>query len=685
MSSGPLRGAIFAALVLGLACRASEPAPPKKEPALAREKRALRSVEQALFASTDFTRLPPSTRATGSNPYAVLALPEGSSAAFASVLQGDDALVLSDQNGAPLARVSTPPEPHGLALSSEYLFVAGRIEPRLARYRWDAPGLRDAGSVELPGAHSLRAVVAFAESIYVADFARDRLYSLERSELHAPVLRAPAVTELPTCRGPFRLVSTRRFLGVLCLFDHALAVYESTPSGLREAARLRHDGPIWSTAMLERDAALVVALGGVEDHPLVREHKVFGHVDSFVEVWRLERASPPRRLESVNTAELGVVTPKALDLTAAGNEVELGVLGYASDRRLVGRFDPERSGSLRFHTEPSLPGCSAAATRAGRRLCTNPLFDAWVVLDSEAPRVVVAKAERAREPAAAERLGEALFYTTLMAPDASSQGSLSRFTCETCHFEGGTDGRVHNSGRGGVFVSTRPLFGLFNNGPHFSRAKDPDLTSVSFNEFVVANAGNPIDPFFALDPARFPFIVRLGVSRDVLSPSGLREALLRHLAHATHPPNPRAVARPEPRRFTPDERRGAELFRDGCAECHAARVVARDPATEVVFERWESAVLSEEAPIVWARADYAKVGVVPYVDEKGTRIPSLRRLFLKRPYFTNGAAATLADVLALARRDASARFVHLAPAGDDTLSGLSPSERTALESFLALL
>ncbi len=689
MSSGPLRAALLAALTLGPACREPDPAPAKerKEPAHAREKRALRSVEQALFAATDFSRLPPSPRATGANPYALLALAEGSPAAFASVLQGDDALVLHDEDGAPRARVPTPPEPSALTSSGKHVFVAGRIEPRVARYRLDAEGAHEAGSVELPGAHSLRAVLAFDGSLYAADFARDRLYSLELAELGEDVAGAPRVRELPTCGGPFRLLGTSRFLGVLCLFEHALALYQKTPDGgLREVSRLRHDGPIWSAAMLELDAALVIALGGVEDHPLVREHKVFGHVDSFVEVWRFDGTASPERLENVNTAELTVVTPKALDLAAVGSELELGVLGYASERRLVGRFDPARPGSLRFHHEPSLPGCAAVATRKGRRLCANPLFDAWVVLDDAAPRVIPARAERAVEPSALERLGEALFYTTLMAPDASSTGALSRFTCETCHFEGGTDGRVHHSGRGGISVSTRPLYGLFNNGPHFSRAKDPDLTSVSFNEFVVANAGNPVDPFFALDVERFAFVERFGVARDSLAPAGLREALLRYLARATHPVNPRAVSRPQPRRFTAEERRGAELFRSHCAECHASRLVARDPATALPFERWESAVLSPEAPVVWARADYEKVGVLPYVDAKGTRIPSLRRLFLKRPYFTNGSAATLADVLALSRRGPSgAPFVHVATPGDATLVGLSPSERAALQSFLELL
>jgi hypothetical protein len=243
---------------------------------------------------------------------------------------------------------------------------------------------------------------------------------------------------------------------------------------------------------------------------------------------------------------------------------------------------------------------------------------------------------------------------------------------------------VHNSGRDAVFVSTRPLFGLFNNAPHFSRAKDPDLTSVSFNEFVVANAGNPIDPFFPLDTGRFPFLERLGIAPGVLSPATLREALLRYLARATYPENPLAVARPEPRAFTPDERRGAELFRNECASCHAARVIARDERSEIPFERWESAVLSFEGPIVWARSNYEKVGVLPHVAAEGTRIPSLRRLFLKRPYFTNGTAATLRDVLRMARPGRGrASFQHVAQASET--ERLTPAERAALEAFLVLL
>jgi hypothetical protein len=95
-------------------------------------------------------------------------------------------------------------------------------------------------------------------------------------------------------------------------------------------------------------------------------------------------------------------------------------------------------------------------------------------------------------------------------------------------------------------------------------------------------------------------------------------------------------------------------------------------------------VLSPSGAIVWARGDYAKVGVLPYVDPKGTRIPSLRRLYLKRPYLTRGTARTLDELLALVRFS-DAELLH---AGGETradLRALTPSERSDLLAFLELL
>src|SRR6185295_13880689 len=149
----------------------------------------------------------------------------------------------------------------------------------------------------------------------------------------------------------------------------------------------------------------------------------------------------------------------------------------------------------------------------------------------------------------------------------------------------------------------------------------------------------------------------------------------------THRENPAALDHP---RFTELERAGAQTFRDRCAACHAARLVADDPASVVPFERWESLVLSPSGPIVWSNAAYAKTGVVPYVHDLGARPPTLRRLYKKWPYFTNGSARSLADLLDRFASSPSTTYHDGAPA-DAALVRLTADEKSALLAFLDLL
>src|SRR6185436_795659 len=145
----------------------------------------------------------------------------------------------------------------------------------------------------------------------------------------------------------------------------------------------------------------------------------------------------------------------------------------------------------------------------------------------------------------------------------------------------------------------------------------------------------------------------------------LREALMTFLMDFTHRSNPAAV---DHARFTELERTGAQTFRDRCAACHAARLVADDPGSAVPFERWESLVLSPSGPIVWSNAAYAQTGVVPYVHQSGARVPALRRLYKKWPYFTNGSARSLAEVLDRFASSGDAGTHDAAPAGAARLS-----------------
>jgi hypothetical protein len=524
----------------------------------------------------------------------------------------------------------------------------------------------------------LRSLAADERAAIAADFAGDRWFAVPSSAFRAGA-GPPALHEAPTCRGPFRLALTRRWLGVLCLFDRAIALHRRDERGVPgpETLRIEHDGPLWGFSLLEDGDALLVGAGGVEDRPLERRDKVFGYIDSYAYAYRVDAEGKPARTLALNVSELGVVTPKVARLELRAGKPWLTLLGYGSARWV--ELELDGSAAPRAVVREGLPGCADALFGGARPFCANPLFDGWVEL-SEPPLVHAARPADRGDPPWRERLGEALFFTTLMAPDASSDGRLSRFTCETCHFEGGTDGRVHHSGRGAIRVSTRPLFGLLNAAPHFSRAHDPDLTSVSHNEFSVANRGNPVDPWFALDPARFPWLAELGVPPATLEPSALRRALLAFLGRFSHAENPAAVARAT---FGAEERRGSELFRAHCARCHAARLVANVAASEVSFEKWERLVLSPQGPIVWSHGGYEKTGVEPYVDARGTRVPSLRRLYEKRPYFTNGSAASLADVLALARLS-PAGFTHTGAPPPDARA-LSADERAALLAFLRLL
>jgi hypothetical protein len=226
-----------------------------------------------------------------------------------------------------------------------------------------------------------------------------------------------------------------------------------------------------------------------------------------------------------------------------------------------------------------------------------------------------------------------------------------------------------------VVATTKPLFGIFNNRPHFSRALDRDLTQMVHNEFRVAGSNSGHDPWFSLSPAREPWLAALGVERDV-APGELRRALMEHLMRASHEPNPLVRGR---RVLDAQESRGAELFQSACESCHQARLDASDADSRVPFERWASLILSDAGPIVWGSDRYAKTGIEPYVHERGARVPSLRRLGRKFPYFTNGSARSLSEVLERVRL--APAFSHAGGAG----TALPPEDQRALEAFLRLL
>jgi hypothetical protein len=605
---------------------------------------------------------------------------------FVGILRGRSAVVELDESLREVGRLGAPESPTGLAVSADgEVFSVGELSNRVARFRQVDGRLRPTGFIDLPGVRAMRDVATGPEGVvYVVEEHDGRLLTLLPGREGQP---APAArTDDVLCHGPVHVLRVARSVLVDCLLDHQVVIQTVDDRGfpLRATAiRIARDGPIWGIDALEHDATLWLAVGAVEDHPLDRTQGSFGFIDSFVVLYRIAHGAATE-VGEVNTSAYGVVTPKALQVTRlASGGIQVVVAAYGSGRlALIDWADDRLARAPAVRTQAIPPGSAMIeAAGDGSWLMADPLLDAWVrarpgVDDSQ---IVSVDDEQSRARSVDSKLGEALFFTTLMAPWNRSDGRLSRFTCETCHFEGYVDGRTHHTGRGEILATTKPLVGLFNNRPHFSRALDPDLTTMVDNEFRVAGAKSDHDPWFSVSEADFPWIRLLGVNQPTVPPEALRRSLMSFFMDFAPRPNPSIVGRTH---WSDVERAGATVFRDACESCHEARLVADDPSTRVPFEGWENLVMSRQGAIVWARAGYEKTGVTPYVNELGARVVSLRRLYKKHPYFTNGSADDLRAVLDRVGL-ADGRFFH--EGAPEPVKRLSGPEKSSLAAFLDLL
>ncbi len=654
----------------------------------------LRVFEETTRARTDFAHKETSDTALGTDPYVLrpLAGTDGTAPEaghFVGLLRGRSALVELDASLHELTRISAPASPTGLAVAANGdVYVVGELSDRVARYRGVHGVLEPAGEIDLPGVCAMRDVAIGPEGLlYVVEEHDGRLVTIE-PPVGGAVAEPAKRVDAYACHEPIHVARTAHELLIDCLLDHAIVIKPIDAHGFpaEGETRITHDGPMWGLDAIDDGNGLVLAVGGVEDHPLDRTEGSFGFVDSFVTLYRFANGGVSK-LREVNTSELGVVTPKALRLSrAAGGSLELAVAGYASDHLLLLDWNDGASAGGGALAAPAVktwalaPGSAMIARLGdGSFVIANPLLDSWVHAASGSLAIVHVDDAASHNRSVDSRVGEALFFTTLMAPWNKSKGRLSRFTCETCHWEGYDDGRTHHTGRADVHATTKPLLGLFNNRPHFSRALDPDLTTMVNNEFRVANAKSDHDPWFSLTTADFPWLKELGVGDAVLSPERLRRSLMAFFMDFTHRPNPSVGDRAH---WNDSERRGALVFQSKCESCHEARLIADAPATRQPFDAWEGQVMSREDPIVWAHSDYEKTGVTPYVNERGARVVSLRRLYKKYPYFTNGSAKTVRNVLDRVAFSSQGFWHDGAPRN---AAGLTDEEKAALASFLDLL
>jgi mono/diheme cytochrome c family protein len=265
-----------------------------------------------------------------------------------------------------------------------------------------------------------------------------------------------------------------------------------------------------------------------------------------------------------------------------------------------------------------------------------------------------------------EDLGERLFYGAFIWQRRVS----SDVTCNTCHWEGGTDHRLQPGFREERWEVTRPLDGIGAVRPIFSTGFAEGLPD------AVEGLVRTLDPrlWDRADHGRWwlePRRVRTKDGSRDLSPQDVREALLAWLM--TRPVTPPPLRAPG-EALSEQALRGLAAFERDCAACH--RLAPELDAAPVD----DPAAWLRERPLVLGSASFAKTGPRPPFTPDGTRVSPLLHPTRGGPYFTNGLATTLDDVLSGFR--GGAKEPH--GAGRDGRR-LTTDERAALRRLLGEL
>jgi hypothetical protein len=638
----------------------------------------------------------------GADPYRIRHLARTDQ--YLILLRNASKIVLCDRH---LKIIDSAPGPrHPVAMDlvdDNLLLVGGELSGAIHRYRIGSKGIDALTDIELQDVVSVRDLVYDADSaslFLIDDFSRRLVQAgLPLSEIRQPSVRVGKQRHFPIDPGPLRILHVKNHLIIDFLLTHTLQIIPlrcGVPA-FNRATRIVNKGPFWSVSALRMDDKLLIAAGGIENRPFSRKKGEFGYIDSFLYLFTLNRdrdgvfrwdannRNDKRRYQSVNLSERGVLTPKALVFSRADQaEPRLWVTGYGSDRAVAYRLGAHGiTLERRIRVMPGISDAVLVPNPNGASLVyTTPLLDRVIQRDLSKRGKATAPVRRFLDfpmRFTFTRLGEILFFTDLMTPNNSSRGELSRFTCEACHFEGRFDGRVHFTGRDHIHTATKPVRGLADNIPIFSRAGDRSLSSMVMTEFQVANQFRK--GTFTIRKDRYPWMSFVENWPAELTPLALRQGLLSFFVKFGHEPNPWRIRHPT---LSKRARQGLSVFRDRCADCHQPLRSTRT-GEGVDFDHWSHWLTHENLDLIWGAPFLVRTGVKPYVDPAGARVPSLRRVWTKYPLFTNGSAQTIRDVLEDFRYMGSTVWHHFDTDGlppESTAKALTPGEVADLEALL---
>ncbi len=609
-------------------------------------------------------------------------------------LSTTDALAIVEPGAAPriAARVRVCRFPDAVvALPGGGALVSCRFEPGLRRVVRDGRAWRvsvvDAGPES--GARGLAlspdGALAYVASpatpgMKVVSLARGGVVQTVATGLSPRALRVVPAGTLPRERRPLLLVSS--------FIDHEVTAHPIDPDG-----RL---APALQTIVTDAPVLDLAVTGGAlwllthEDRPLSRLHLSVEGLDSGVLQLPartngaggppFEDAGPQRRAFS-NLSERA--PEPVIELAAAALDARTGALaivGAGSDELLVlppGAREPRAGVAVMVGADP----VAVAALPDGQFVTADRLSDTLTFVAGGAhPRVVRSLEVGALGRTSPADLGEILFYSRALTPRNVADGPLSLYTCAACHDDGHIDGRRHPSKRNRFFSMTKTCRGLGTTAPYLSLGEPATIDAFADNIVATHAQGAEHGPD---DYDRYPVTIRVrdasasdGWKDVVLSPVALRAALAAYMARI--PPEPSPFVATGRHALTVEERRGLAVFRESCAGCH--ELVGDTALGNGIPPRdLERRLLAGQVALTSARL--YDVGT-PVLGKTGNNPPSLRGVWDAAPYFSDGSARSLDDVLR--RTDPSAPKVH-APENAERPPALSPEARTALLTFLRAL
>jgi len=493
-------------------------------------------------------------------------------------------------------------------------------------------------------------------------------------------LRVVPAGTLPGQRAALLLISN--------FIDHTVTVHEIAVDGRLGGAiqSIRTDAPVLDMVVAGAPPSLLLFTH--EDRPLNREHLSVEGLDSGIITLRArpqgesgaagETTAPapfedpgPGKRSFVN---LGERAAPVIELAAAASAdtATFAVVGAGSDNLLVAaRPDAAGAAVIEVGSNPS----AVAALPGGRFVTADRLSDtlSFVSGGRVTATVDVGAAER---PTPAER-GELLFYGRALVPNNVAVGPLSLYTCAACHDDGHVDGRRHPAKRNRFFSMTKSCRGLETTAPYLSLGEPTTIEAFADN-IVTTHAQGAERGAEGFD--RYPVTVRVRAGRGwenvTLSPEELRAALVAYMVRIPPEPSPYVASRR--RALDRNERAGLALFRDGCAGCH--QLIGDSARGDHVPARdLERRLLAGQVALTSPRLH--AVGT-PILGEGGNNPPTLRGVWEAAPYFSDGSARTLEDLLR--RTDPDAPAVH-APTNATRPPAFTAAQRAALLAFLRAL